>query len=285
MRFTYTAMRRLNLVLVDCVHNVKPVGECFATVKILYNFFSGTVTHKVFMEKQQELQPTKRAVELKRLSDTRWACQYSTLWAIKRTLPAILATLADVSNQTNAHRATEARSLIGLIDAQFVLHICMLESIFSLTKNLSDHLQATDLELASAVDLVFAVVDALNDKRNAETWTKIWDCASDMCETVGIDMQRPQVRRKKQPRHLQEFVVNSQTGSKEPLETSEDYQNHCFFPVINRLISELERRFSSESCHVLKGAAALNPKHKTFLENDALCPWLNTMVYWKKTSQ
>ncbi|XP_063765900.1 zinc finger MYM-type protein 1-like [Eleginops maclovinus] len=252
---------RLNLVLVDCVHNVKPVAECFATVKMLYNFFSGTVTHKVFMEKQQELEPTKRTVELKRLSDTRWACQYSTLWAIKRTLPALLATLVDVSNQTNAHRATEARSLIGLIDAQFVVHICMLESIFKLTKNLSDHLQTKDLELASAIDLVFAVVDTLNDKRNAETWTEIWECASDMCETVGIDMQRPQ-----------DFVVNSQTGSKEPLETSEDYQNHCYFPVINRLISELDRRFSSDSCHVLKGATALNPKHETFLDKDTLLP-------------
>lgn len=137
------------------------------------------MTHKVFMEKQQELQPTKHAVELKRLSDTRWACQYSTIRAIKITLPAILATLVDVNNQTNAHRGTESRSVIGLTDAQFVLHICMLERIYSLTKNLSDHLKATDLELASAIDLVFAVVDALNDKRNAETWTKIWECASD----------------------------------------------------------------------------------------------------------
>lgn len=51
----------------------------------------------------------------------------------------------------------------------------MLEGIFSLTKTLSDHLQTTDLELASAIDLVFSVVDALNDKRNAETWTKEGD--------------------------------------------------------------------------------------------------------------
>lgn len=114
---------RLNLVLLDCVHNVKPVVECFATVQMLYNFFSGAVIHKVFMEKQQEL---------KRLSDTRWVCQYSTLWAIKRTVPAILATLVDVSNQMNAHKANEAKSLIGLIDPQFILHIYMLESIFSL---------------------------------------------------------------------------------------------------------------------------------------------------------
>lgn len=32
---------RLNLVLVDCVHNVKPVAECFATVQMPYSFFLG----------------------------------------------------------------------------------------------------------------------------------------------------------------------------------------------------------------------------------------------------
>lgn len=225
--------------------------------------FSGTVTHKVFMEKEQELESTKLAAELKRLSDTGWACQYSTLWAIKRTLPANLATLVDVSNQTNAHRATEAKSLIGVQSSvQFVLHICTLESIFSVTKTLSDHLQTTDVELASAIDLVFAVVDALNDKCNAETWTKIWEYTSDMCESV------PQLRRKIQRLHLQEFVVNSQTGSKQPLETS-DYRIHCFFPVIDRLIIELN---IPESCHILKGAAAVNPKHKTFMDKDALLP-------------
>lgn len=166
------------------------------------------------MEKQQveQLEPTKLAEELKRLSGTRWACQYSTLWAMKRTLPAILATLVDVSNRTNAHRATEAKSLIGL-SPEFVLHIFMLESIFSLTKTLSDHLQTTDLELASAIELVFAVVDGLNDKRNAETWAKIWECASDMCESVGTDMQCPQLRRKIQPLHLQEFLVQTTIGS------------------------------------------------------------------------
>ncbi|RXM96417.1 Zinc finger MYM-type protein 1 [Acipenser ruthenus] len=195
---------------------------------MLYNFFSGSVIHKLFVEKQQELEPTKRVVELKRLSDTRWASQYSTLWAIKRALPAISATLADVSDQSNAHRATEAKSLIGLIDGQFVLHVTMLESIFSLTKTLSDHLQATDLELASATDLVCSAVDTLNEKRNVETWNAIWECASDQCASVGIEMQRPQMRRKAQPRHLQEFVVNSQTGSRERLETSDDSRKHCF---------------------------------------------------------
>lgn len=132
------------------------------------------------MEKQTELEPTKRAVELKRLSDTRWACQYYSLWAIKQTLPRILATLEEVSNQTNSHRAIEARSLNGLIDAQFVLQIYMLENIFGLTKTLSDQLQATDLDLASAIDLVFALVNTLKEERNGETWTHLWQGASEV---------------------------------------------------------------------------------------------------------
>ena len=263
---------RLNLVLVDCVHNIKPVAECFATVQLLYNFFSGSVTHKAFMEKQRDLEPSKRAVELKRLSDTRWSCQYYSLWAIKRTLPAILATLEEISNQSNGHRAIEAKSLNGLIDAQFVSQIYILENIFGLTKSLSDQLQAIDLDLASAIDLIFALTDTLKDKRSAETCTQIWKCASDMCERLGINnMQRQQKRKVMQPHHLQEFHVQSHTR-KEMLETSEDYKIHCFFPVIDRLISEMNRRFSAESCNIMKGVAALNPKHKTFLHQDAILP-------------
>ncbi|MEQ2238443.1 hypothetical protein ILYODFUR_033106 [Ilyodon furcidens] len=120
-----------------------------------------------------------------------------------------------------------------MIDEQFVLHIFIFESLFCLTKTLSDHVQATDLDLASAIDLVFAVVESLIDKRNAEMRTKIWERAIEMCETVDITMQRPPVRRKVQPCHPKEFLVNSQTRLRNPLETLD----HCFFPVINRLIN------------------------------------------------
>ncbi|KAK7881427.1 hypothetical protein WMY93_029836 [Mugilogobius chulae] len=78
------------------------------------------------------------------------------------------------------------------MDVQFVLHICMLESIISMTKALSDHLQCTELDLAAAIDLVFAVVDALGDKRSAEAWAQIWECASNMCEMLGINMHPPE---------------------------------------------------------------------------------------------
>lgn len=93
------------------------------------------------------------------------------------------------------------------------------------------------------------------------------------CERVGIDMQRQQAKRKIiQPSHLQQFHVSSSHTRKKILQTPEHYKIHCFFPVLDRLISELNRRFSADSCHVMKGVAAINPKHKTFLHQDALQP-------------
>ena len=66
--------------------------------------------------------------------------------------------------------------------------------------------------------------------------------------------------------------MDTVTGARQRLLTSDDYREHCFFPVIDRLVSELQQRFPSESSDILKGATALNPKHTTFMDNDCLWP-------------
>ncbi|KAL7398332.1 hypothetical protein ABVT39_007995 [Epinephelus coioides] len=93
---------RLNLVLVDCVNNVKTAAEFFKTVQ-MYNFFSGSAVHDMFLKKQKELEPKAQCLELKRLSDTRWACQYFALCAIKKALhPSELPCKTLSANQTHA---------------------------------------------------------------------------------------------------------------------------------------------------------------------------------------
>ncbi|CAK6979962.1 hypothetical protein NHX12_016273 [Scomber scombrus] len=73
---------RLNLVLVDVVRNVEAAAEFFETVQMLNNFFSNSVAHDLFIKKQRETESVTQPVELKSLSDTRWACQYAALVAI-----------------------------------------------------------------------------------------------------------------------------------------------------------------------------------------------------------
>ena len=72
------------------------------------------------------------------------------------------------------------------------------------------------------------------------------------------------------PRHLRDYVLDSQAAESVILETSDHNHDQSYFPVIDGLLSELKRRFSSESSHILKGATALNPKHKTLMDKDCL---------------
>lgn len=141
------------------------------------------------------------------------------------------------------------------------------------TKFLLDHLQSPDLQLASATDLVESVITSLSEKCNAKPWNEIWDKAQALSTKTGIHVQVRPERRQAQPScHLQGFVAEAQTGKRPPLTSSDDIRKHCYYPVIDRLVSELKRRFSPESCGVLQGTSALNPKRKTSLEMEHLSP-------------
>ena len=80
---------------------------------------------------------------------------------MKRTLPAIVTTLKRLMEGDNVHRATEAKSLCILLDQQFVASLMAMEKLLLMTKQLSDHLQSPDLQLASAEDLVQSVMSGL----------------------------------------------------------------------------------------------------------------------------
>uniref|UniRef100_A0A667WAX6 TTF-type domain-containing protein n=1 Tax=Myripristis murdjan TaxID=586833 RepID=A0A667WAX6_9TELE len=269
--YVHCHAHRLNLVLVDVVSNVPEAGDFFETVQLLYNFFSNSVAHNLFVKKQNELEPTAQPMELKKLSDTRWACQYTGLCAIRKTLPSIVATLQDIMGQPNPRRKTEARAIHGLINEHFVLLLTLFEDLFRSTKFMSDQLQSPSLELSSASELAQSVIDALSAKRGEESWSEILARARDLCDKAGIQ-SRPHERRQAQPpQRLQDFVVEAQT-ERTPVTSSDDLRKLCFYPVIDRLLTEMKRWFSAKTGGVLTGVSALSPKHKLFLDRKSLWP-------------
>lgn len=257
---------RLNLALVDCVHGIQSVAEFFETVQRLYNFFSGSVVHDLFMKVQKEIDPKKQPMELKRLSDTRWSCQDTACLAVKETFPAIRACLDGLSNDKNAHRATEARATNGLLDMTFVVILITMKTVLHITKLLSDHLQSPELELCSAIDLVHTVISELEGKRTENEWEKVWKEAVSICEEHGISTKPDVIRKRSKPRHFEAFVITSTHGDRSKLTESQDFRSHIYFQVIDQIVNELKRRFSDTVCHILKGVSALNPQNKSFLE-------------------
>lgn len=69
-------------------------------------------------------------------------------------------------------------------------NLVIIETLFYLTKTLSDQLQSPDLQLASAVDLVEAVMSSLIVMRNEESWenygsvlqncARLWELADNL---------------------------------------------------------------------------------------------------------
>lgn len=61
----------------------------------VYVFISSSIPHTIFMSQQKELGFT-RQIQVKKLSDTRWSCQFSSINAIMTTILPLLRTLEEI---------------------------------------------------------------------------------------------------------------------------------------------------------------------------------------------
>uniref|UniRef100_A0A8C5AUR6 HAT C-terminal dimerisation domain-containing protein n=1 Tax=Gadus morhua TaxID=8049 RepID=A0A8C5AUR6_GADMO len=146
------------------------------------------------------------------------------------------------------------------------------QELFRVTKFMSDQLQSPTLELSSTIDLSESVIATLSDKRAEESWIDIRDRAADLCTKAGVSQDGTcEKRRTQPPRILQEFVVEAPVEST-PVTTSDAQRTHLYYPVIDRLVGEMRRRFSTEAGGVLTGVSALSPKHASFLDKKCLQP-------------
>ena len=67
------------------------------------------------------------------------------------------------------------------------------------------------------------------------------------------------------------FTVGS---SENNIVTKSEYCIHIYYPVLDRMIGELNRRFSDESQYAMNGISACSPISKDFLDLDALKPMI-----------
>lgn len=271
--YTHCFAHRLNLALVDSLKNVDLASEFFAVLQKLYVYLSGSFTHQVFLQAQKDHMKDKRPVELKRLSDTRWACQHAACVAISEALPAITVALEELAGGSNKDRAVDARGLLAVINGSFVVGLVVLRSVLRKTKTLSDQLQARDLDLAEAVYLVEAVVADLVECRSSEdAWNTLFEEAEVKCRENDISLDKPSRPKRKRslPAHLGEAVVMGPTGNRDQLSTSDEFKVNFFYPILDALLAELRSRFAVDTCGIIRGTSALNPKNKTFLQEAVL---------------
>ena len=221
------------------------------------------------MDKQRPMRRLQQPIELKRISDTRWSSQEQACLAIKSTLPCIVSALQDLSKE-GGKRAVDSKSNLALIDFEFTVILVFMTSLLKITKTLSDHLQSSTLDLASAVCLILSVIDNLTCKRSDDEFSVIWKEAKVLWDNIENEITVRPVRKKQQSKTLDNYFVDSTIGNSDKFQNEHDFCTQYYYPVIDNLLEELQKRFSDIACSVMRGISALNPTSDKFLVFDEL---------------
>ena len=133
-------------------------------------------------------------MELKRLSDTRWACRSLTLDVIASTYDSIIASLEHIIDDTDKAKAVEAGLLHQVHSFKFLACLNIFQRVMNISKALSDKLQSQTTDLVHAAGLISSTTQTLRDFRSDSIWEHykyICDVASLNKIEVGIEMNRP----------------------------------------------------------------------------------------------
>ena len=264
----------LNLVLVDCTKSVSDASEFFSLLETLYVFMSTSKVHTLYLQQQSELYPTKQVRQLQRLSDTRWACRYLAVDAVCSTFGSILATLQAVVDGQDRAKAVEARGILLQVRTfKFLLLLIIFLRLLSCTKSLSDQLQSVNIDMAKAADLVIATITTVQEFRSDSAWNHMFKYVEDVAALPDINVTPQRVQRPRQlPRRLESGIVLESIGSRETVATSEQFRISLYFPILDAMISELQRRFSDKNLKIMKAVQGCSPNSPHFLQPKTLLP-------------
>lgn len=280
--YVHCHAHRLNLVLVDTAKSVVLAANFFTLLEELYVFMSSSVPHTKFLANQARVMQLNRVIQLKQLSDTRWSCRHDSVKSVLTTFPAIITTLRQITDEDHdsIRRVKAEGLLLQICKFEFVLNLVMFQALLAVTANLSNLLQAEQLNFAAAATCIEAVLDSLHSFRSEQKWADIWSQAESLSTTNNISIGMPTRPRRvrRLPSRLTDSVVTEPTGSASAGTGGTSDSEHCkvtlYYPVLDSMIGEMKRRFDGDNILMLKAMQAFLPSSEVFLRIQTLAPFL-----------
>ena len=238
--YVHCYAHELNLVLCHTCRAVSEAKDFFDMLENVYTFFNTSlVNHHIFEETQKNL--GLQQTELVQLSNTRWACQLRSVNAVLANFPAIIDCLSTI----NTPLAVGVKAKLCKFSSIYLLFV--FQSLLSVTEGLHRYLQKETIDLAQAVAYKNAVTDSLKEKRSDATAADLHAQAMALCEANDISVPEPSSFQKRKAKRMEDFVVESSRGAGSEVSHSsrlEDLKQKLFFPCLDRMISEIDKRFS-----------------------------------------
>jgi len=200
------------------------------------------------VETQRAINPDQHALELQRLSDTRWSWRENALKRVRKVLPAVAKYLRDLRECDPPDLAAEdAKMLLNNIDFEFLLCLEIATPVFMETSVASKTLQKDDLDLAAAYFVLDGVLKRVVELRRDDQFSQIYNNARTTAE--DNDMNIPTVipgRRRKVPAKLK-YCSTSATEDDHVQSLEEYYRERIYYTFLDRLRQEIEKIFYGEA--------------------------------------
>ncbi|CAF2082966.1 unnamed protein product [Rotaria magnacalcarata] len=233
------AAHRLNLVINDTCKVVCYMSDYFSIASQLYSFFTESAVTNIYFNKAQIDLGLVQSSTLKLWAITRWDSRWTAINAVVNNFPAILKALSDISEDGNGSRATNAGGLLMHVQKSiFIVTSFILHKFLGIIKVLSDHLKSSSLDYVRGECLITSVIQKLKDLRNDESFNQIYEKVKEFCNLNDINFvqQYRSYRTAAVPARFQEFIIDSTIGQRETLQTSTDYLNRLYFPLIDCML-------------------------------------------------
>ena len=236
------AAHTLNLVGINTVNCCGETEQFFSFVQSLFNFSSRSTSRWQMIKAGLQPNDNHRIETLKTLSDTRWSAHAVATKALCQNYAGIqqsLLNIADDDEHQNLSTREEARVLHKKMNKLEIAFMCkMWNAILHRFQGVSTALQAVELDLCNAVDLVRSLRNYVAGLR--DEFDSFESLAKNMSPTVSEEYKVDTQRKRKRKRQVDE--------SSEPeceLSGREHFCTSVFIVVIDRLVSELDRRYQS----------------------------------------
>ena len=114
----------------------------------------------------------------------------------------------------------------------------MFDKVFTATKQLSDNLQSSSINLSHATELVVATMDY-------RYLDKVYDHATRIAKNHDIPIEVPRRRRTITPARLNDSIVYETLGQQEIGNSlpKQEFKTQFYYPVLDKFQCELKRRF------------------------------------------
>lgn len=162
------AAHSLNLVGQNAAEATSEGTRFFYNTQMIYNFFSGSISHWEILEKY--LDKTPDSLTIKNLCKTRWSSRYDVCKSLNVGYKEILQSLEKIYLDKNQRLATchEARSIHKKINSlEFSFLLSMWSPILKRFDATSKTLQSENIDLSIVISLYRSLKDYIGNMRSS----------------------------------------------------------------------------------------------------------------------